>query len=942
MKKAKILLCCLLLATLSLYAQTQQGYVKTLGRPDKKGDALSGVTVRVKGEHNYVVSGDDGTFFMLMAGKKNGDAYTLQQVQKDGYELNENDMVGRQLAFSDKVPLTIVMVSSEQLEADKQRIENNAFAVAQRNYQAQRDLLEQQLAANEITIEKYQKEIQQLKDKFEKYQSLIDGLAEHYAHTDYDALNEKDREISLCIENGELDRADSLIGTLFDPVDVLKRNKEALSQIESQLGQAYDILAQAYEDMAAVLKQQEKDAEYLFQLYTIALSKFDNDKARYYIETRAELDTTNPGWQFNAGCFVQEQNDFAQARKYFSRALNGYKELAKDNPKTYEPYLASTLNNLAILYKNTQHVTESEQMYLEALESYRRLSKSKPERLPYVAGTLNNLGLLYSDTQRFEESEAMYLEALKIRRRLAKTKPDTYEPSLALTLNNLAILYKNTQRFAESEALLMEALEIQKRLAKKNPQAYESDLAMTLNNLAVLYANTSRQGESETWHREVLEIYRRMAKENPKAYEPVLATTLNNLAIFYKNSQHFTESEKLHSEALEICKRLAKEDPEAYEPDVALTLNHLAALYYSTQRFEESETARMEALAIYRRLAAGNPQHFEREVAVTLNNLAILYENTHRLPESEALHLEALEIQRRLAKDNPQAYEPDVAVTLDNLADLYFNTQRLTESEALYLEALDVFRRLAKETPQVYEPNLVTTLSSLAILYYKSQRFPESEAMHLEALEIYRRLAAGNPQAYHPRLATTLYSIGLLRWQQEQYPQAVPAFEEALALYRSLALNDSSYKKWYEKNLNMLTQLYQMTDEHEKFLAVNGERLALLKKHFQNDANFYQRDYVRALGDQSLQSNLSGRWGQSEQYAREVLSIDSTCLWIHTDLAASLLLQGKYSEAEAIYRQYKDDLKESFLQNLNVLETVGVVPEERKTKVEEIRKMLNE
>ena len=69
---------------ISAFAQTQQGYVKTLGRPDKKGVALSGVTVRVKGGHNAVQSQHDGTFSMLLTGKKNGDGYQLQQVQKTG------------------------------------------------------------------------------------------------------------------------------------------------------------------------------------------------------------------------------------------------------------------------------------------------------------------------------------------------------------------------------------------------------------------------------------------------------------------------------------------------------------------------------------------------------------------------------------------------------------------------------------------------------------------------------------------------------------------------------------------------------------------------------------------------------------------------------------------------------------------------------------------
>ena len=108
-------------------AQTQQGIVKTIGKPGHKGQALSGVTVRVKGEHNAAVSRADGTFSLAMSGKKNGQPYTLQQVQKSGYELNEKMVLGRQYAFSSTVPLTIVMVSTAQLQADKQRIEQNAY-----------------------------------------------------------------------------------------------------------------------------------------------------------------------------------------------------------------------------------------------------------------------------------------------------------------------------------------------------------------------------------------------------------------------------------------------------------------------------------------------------------------------------------------------------------------------------------------------------------------------------------------------------------------------------------------------------------------------------------------------------------------------------------------------------------------------------------------------
>ena len=89
-----IILLLLSLSSQPLLAQTQKGYVKTLGRPEKKGEALAGVSIRVKGEHNPVLSDNDGTFSLLLPGLKNGDAYTLQQVQKSGYELNETNLIG--------------------------------------------------------------------------------------------------------------------------------------------------------------------------------------------------------------------------------------------------------------------------------------------------------------------------------------------------------------------------------------------------------------------------------------------------------------------------------------------------------------------------------------------------------------------------------------------------------------------------------------------------------------------------------------------------------------------------------------------------------------------------------------------------------------------------------------------------------------------------------
>ena len=53
-----------------------------------------------------------------------------------------------------------------------------------------------------------------------------------------------------------------------------------------------------------------------------------------------------------------------------------------------------------------------------------------------VAMTLNNLAVLYKNTQRFDQAEEYYLSALEIRERLAKAHPEVYGQDYAGCLHN--------------------------------------------------------------------------------------------------------------------------------------------------------------------------------------------------------------------------------------------------------------------------------------------------------------------------------------------------------------------------------------------------------------------------------------------------------------------------------------------------------------------------
>lgn len=288
------------LVSAGLHAQSQQGYVKTLGRPNKPGVPLSNVTVRMRGVVNAVLTGADGKFSVQMPGKKSGDAIILQSVRKSGYELVDPSLVGRQQVFSPSVPIVIVMVNSAELAANKQRIERIAYQKAEKNYQTRLKELEKEVEEQKLTEEQYRQELQSLQDKYEKYQALIEGMADRYARTDYDHLDSIDKEINICIENGELEKADSLIHTVFDPTTAVERNRAAKEAVRVKMELAQQIIDKANADREAILK----DIEYAKKVALLSenlaeefLIQGDFVKAKGYLEKSLDIKTVIYGEQ---------------------------------------------------------------------------------------------------------------------------------------------------------------------------------------------------------------------------------------------------------------------------------------------------------------------------------------------------------------------------------------------------------------------------------------------------------------------------------------------------------------------------------------------------------------------------------------------------------------------------------------------------------------------
>lgn len=689
-----------ILHAIACLAQNQSGMVKTLGRPAQKGVPLAGVTVRIAEAHNAVVSGKDGAFSLPM-NKKDGESFVIRQVQKAGYELNDRDLIGRKYAFSSTHPITIVMVSAKQLQAEKARIENNAYSVAEKNYKNKLAALEAQLKNGQIDAEKYSGQIRSLQGDFERFQSLIDGLSEHYAHIDYDEMDENEKEIAQCIENGNFDKADSLIHQCFDVTDVLSRNLKALDRIEQGISQAKDVIADTNRLMAEVLRRQAKDAEYLYQLYTIALARFDNEKAGQYILTRAELDTTNVEWTVQAAKFIADyRSDYDEAMRCYDRA---------------ERYASKQPTWLSTIYTNKGSIYLEQGKYVEAIKAdsialglslnlYGKKALLTLKLINNTAATLRKLGQLkqalvtwntvYSIAIADKDTDREFIAT--VCNNISTTCADLGLHSMALEFGHKALDAYKAKGSVKGEALAccniggcysgmgqyQEALDcfdrseqlFKKLFGEDNPQ-----VAWVLAKKGNLYSGLGDTKKAYQYNKRSLDIYKRF-------YDAKSVVVANALADFAAVNPNKQEAKAQVDSALTVLISQYGERQLA----VADAYYKQAVICEDMEQYAESEKRLQRALLIYNTIIGTRYNSFSAQCYASLSDVEL---GLNRMDKAVEYMNQAVEINDSVNGDRINLLK---LTALHQKAALLLQQKNMADCKALCLQVIDDSKQVAE------------------------------------------------------------------------------------------------------------------------------------------------------------------------------------------------------------------------------------------------------
>ena len=325
------------------------------------------------------------------------------------------------------------------------------------------------------------------------------------------------------------------------------------------------------------------------------------------------------------------------------------------------PDYATSLHNLAGVYRGMGEHAKAEPLYLKALDIEKRVLG---EEHPDYATSLHNLAELYRAMGEHGKAEPLLLKARDIYKKVLGEE----HPHYATSLNNLGLVYEAMGDYAKAEPLYIKARDIYKKVLGEEHPHY----ATSLNNLGLVYEAMGDYAKAEPLYIEARDIRKKVLGEE----HPDYAASLNSLAGLYRAMGEDARAEPLYIKARDIWKKVLGEE----HPDYAASLNNLAGLYEEMGEYARAEPLLLKARDIWKKVLG--EEH--TDYVTSLNNLASLYQRMGEYARAEPLYIKARDIRKKVLGEE----HPDYAASLHNLAGLYRAMGDYAKAEPLARESI--------------------------------------------------------------------------------------------------------------------------------------------------------------------------------------------------------------------------------------------------------------
>lgn len=702
-------------ATSSLFAQTQQGIVKTRGRMTATGAVIpgtrvSGATVNVR-NISSVVSNSKGSFSFVLHSK----AFYLTSVQKQGYMLCDNDILNKSHQYSAN-PFVVVMETPENNTADRLAAEKKIRRTLQRQLQDKEDEIEALKAQQKITEAEYNKKLQELYAQQKKNDNLIEDMAKRYSTIDFDEMDEFQRKVAFYIQNGELMRADSLLNTKgsmdarsaeLDRMDAaIKTDAEDLAKRQAAHDESVKMKAKALEDFAADC----------YSRYEICKLQHKNDSAAYWLELRASKDTMNIIWLYDVANFYRDfLMDYDKSYTYYIKVLDmSIKKYGEES------------HAVGTAYVNLGQVLYSQYKYEEAKSFTNKaimlLKDTSPELLSVC---YNSIALIHKERHEYSEALEYYTKAVECDSLYGR------QHDLATVYDNLGQFYYSVAKYDKAYEYMLKSLKIR----ESEGDDANSSLIYSYSNIGTLFQQLGKYQIAMKNFEKAISIAEKLYGET----HPITGTLTSKIAMVYFSKGEYSTAMQFHQRAYEI----GKETLGKSHREVAVYLANIGSTYRSLGKPEESKDYCLRALEI---LLIQNGEK-DLKVASCYTNIAGAYNDLEDYTNAIIYEHKALKIEEELLPPN----HPILTTSYNNLSLSYLNNNDLEKAKEYHKKSMDLL--IAKYGEK--HPNIAGAYNNLGQICMKMEQYEDALDNYRHSLEIAVEYLGDK----HKNVATVYYNM---------------------------------------------------------------------------------------------------------------------------------------------------------------------------------------
>jgi CHAT domain-containing protein/Flp pilus assembly protein TadD len=570
------------------------------------------------------------------------------------------------------------------------------------------------------------------------------------------------------------------------------------------------------------------------------------------------------------------QGDFPNAIATGEQVLDLAKKLF--GPESLQ--VATALNDLAILYQDTDKYEYAEKDYLEALRIDKKLLGDDDLE---VATILNNLAGLYDVKGDYDKVEGLYQEALRIRRK-ALAADDT---AIADTLSNLGSHFGYIGQYWKVELYYLQAIEIYKK--KLGPDAPR--VALALSNLGGLYEVLGDYRKGELSYQEAL----RAARKNYSNDHPLVVTITRNMGLIYDAEGEYGKAEASLQEALRMAKAVYGE----IHSEVATILTDLADLWgIGLNDYERAESFCQQAMQIDTEVFGSDSE----AVAEDLASLGKIYYNTGEYQKGERLLNEAIQI----AATKSGAESVNVAYMKNILGLLSWKSGNNDRAEQSYLQALPILKRALGDD----HPDVATILFNLARLYHQSGQYGKALPPLQEALRIKEKGGVDDPFKLKFLNDLAYLNLDLGRPDQAQETATKAGDLQEILLAKVLSFTGEKQRLTYRKNTDFFSVLAATHRNNLELATAVLRYKQVVLDSIMEDRAFYEagktpeeRDLVDKLTSDKQQIGqllLQGSSAAGQEVTKRIDALEGEIQGIESKLASNVAAAGQTRRSLAV------------------------------------------